>query len=86
MEVEHFVVGRLLLLGAVVIATLFFLGVIAGFLRGPRDEAERARLFEMGYYLPRRPSRWPQSLFCTALGLGVPTVALTFASAGESTP
>jgi hypothetical protein len=55
-------------------------------MRFPRAEAERARLFEMGYYLPRRPSRWPRSLFCTALGLGVPTVAMTFASAGDSTP
>jgi hypothetical protein len=86
MELEHFAVGRLLLLGAVVIATLIFLAVIAGYLRSPRAEAERARLFEMGYYLPRRPSRWPQTLFCMALGLGVPVVALSFASAGESTP
>jgi hypothetical protein len=86
MAPEQFAPGALLLLGAAVVATLIFLGVIAGFLRRPRFEAERERLFEMGYYLPRRPSRWPQALFCTALGLGVPIVALSFASAGESAP
>lgn len=80
MSTEYFASGPLLLLGAVVLATLLFLGVIAGFLRRPRDDAERARLFEMGYYLPRRPSRWPQAFLCTAMGLGVPLTALAFAS------
>lgn len=54
----------------------------AGF--GSRVDAERAKLFEMGYYLPRRPSRWPQALFCTAMGLGVPIAALAFAGGRSS--
>jgi hypothetical protein len=83
---EQFSVGSLVLLGAIIVATLLFLGVIAAFLRRPRDDAERSRLFEMGYYLPRRPSRWPQAFFCTAMGLGVPIVALTFAATTDDGP
>ena len=40
----------------------------------------------MGYYLPRRSSRWPQAFFCTAMGLGVPVVALTFAATSRPSP
>ncbi len=76
---EHFAPGLLLLLGASVVAALLIIGMIAAFMRRSGDVSERARLFEMGYYLPRRPSRWPQAFFCTAMGLGVPVVALAFA-------
>ena len=40
----------------------------------------------MGYYLPRRPSRWPQAFFCTAMGLGVPIVSLAFAATTQPGP
>jgi hypothetical protein len=33
---------------------------------------ERMRVLELGYMLPRRASRWPQALFCTVVGAGVP--------------
>jgi hypothetical protein len=83
---EQYAVGSLLLLGAIIVATLLILGVIVAFLRRPGDEAERSRLFEMGYYLPRRSSRWPQAFFCTAMGLGVPVVALGFAATSRAAP
>ena len=79
MSPEHLSVGGLLLFIAIGAAT--FVGAIALVLglRKSAADAERSRLFEMGYYLPRRYSRWPQAFFCTAMGLGVPVVALSFA-------
>lgn len=80
MSPEHLSVGGLLLF--IAIGAVVFIGAIALVLglRRSATDAERSRLFEMGYYLPRRPSRWPQAFFCTAMGLGVPVTALTFAS------
>ena len=83
---EHVSAGALVLLGGIIVAALLFLGVVFAMVRRPGDEAERARLFEMGYYLPRRSSRWPQAFFCTAMGLGVPIAALTFAATTETGP
>jgi hypothetical protein len=84
MSPEQLSVGGLLILVAFGVA--LFIGVIAlgfGLRKSPAD-AERSRLFEMGYYLPRRASRWPQAFFCTAMGLGVPIVAMGFAGAQRS--
>ncbi len=80
MNLEHISVGHFFTFLAIIlgISGAIVLLIRAGM--GSRADAERARLFEMGYYLPRRSSRWPQSLFCTAMGLGVPMTALAFAS------
>jgi len=35
-------------------------------------DAERARLIELGFVPPPRGSRWPQAIYCLAVGAGVP--------------
>ncbi len=35
-------------------------------------DVERARLIELGFMPPRRDSRWPQAIYCLAVGAGVP--------------
>jgi hypothetical protein len=75
-----------LLLFACVVAVMLLVAAFAAAQRKSRDNGERARLFEMGYYLPRRPSRWPQAFFCTALGLGVPIVTLALTAFDRSGP
>lgn len=56
-------------------AVVAVISIIAGLIiwRNKRiAQEERMKLLEMGYLLPRRTSRWPQALFCTVVGAGVP--------------
>jgi hypothetical protein len=80
MNQEQIAIGPMLMILAAIVGVAVVIPLLIRAGMGSRADAERAKLFEMGYYLPRRPSRWPQSLFCTAMGLGVPVAALVFAS------
>ena len=80
MSLDHFSFGAFFSFSVIIFVVVgaVFLMIRDG--KGSRADAEQARLFEMGYYLRARPSRWPQSFFCTSIGLGVPIAALAFAS------
>ena len=77
-------IGMLVLIGAFAVGFALIAGAFVASQRRSRVNDERAKLFEMGYYLPRRPSRWPQAFFCTAMGLGVPIAALATAATRTS--
>ena len=52
--------------------TVAVLAMTMGWMKARVAERERARILDMGFLPPPRTTRWPQALYCTAVGLVLP--------------